>query len=109
MRRLAPLAVAAVLASGPVLGQGATVDYGQIGCAAWTEMRGAVRNQKRTKIQAWLTRSVISGWNAPLAPGSDAGLDYAGLFGMVDVYCRADPGKTLKDVTEMLIEEMDSR
>ena len=57
----------------------------------------------------WLTRTVIGDWNAPVMPGSDAGLDYAGIFGMVDVFCAADPGKTLKDAAEMLIEDMDSR
>ena len=42
-------------------------------------------------------------------PGSDAGLDYAGIFGMTDVFCATDPAKTLKDAADMLIEEMDSR
>ena len=78
-------------------------------CRAWTEMRGRPRDAARTRLQAWLPRTVIGDWNAPVMPGSDAGLDYAGIFGLVDVFCAADPGKTLKDAAEMLIEDMDSR
>lgn len=78
-------------------------------CRAWADMRGAPRDAARTQLQAWLTRTVTADWNAPIAPDSDAGLDYAGIFGMVDVFCNAYPDKTMKDVTAMLIEEMDSR
>ncbi len=72
-------------------------------------MCGRPRGAARTRLQAWLTRTVIGDWNAPAMPGSDAGLDYAGNFGMEDLFCANDPGKTLKDAAGMLIEEMGSR
>jgi hypothetical protein len=78
-------------------------------CRAWTGMRGLPRDAARTRLQAWLTHTVTGGWNAPIAPGSDAGLDYAGIFGMTDEYCALYPARTMQDAGAMLIEEMDSR
>ena len=76
MRRALIVAIA-LLAGGPAAGEDAR-DYDGIAkattCRAWTQMRGEVRDGARTKLQAWLTRTVIGDWNAPRMPGSDAGL-----------------------------------
>lgn len=98
---------------GPVKSQDAPVIFSGAGfslsCRIWTKIRQTGGDGERAKLQAWLTHVVVGDRFAPITANSDEGLDYAGIFGMTDSFCQDNPDKTLKDVAEMLIEDMDTR
>ena len=95
----------------PAAAQGVDVfGYGARSCGAWTEARRTGGSSQRYQREQWVSGYVTAA-NRYLGnlTGGIGGIDYEGLMGWIDNYCRDNPTMSLHNAARYLVKFLKNR